>query len=88
MSLKTVSQILKILFQTENSNVLVLRVFFSRYVQLKSYFSDKKKHNQQVIKENSINGKSWSSEKLFIMQNYTENANGDMLLTVENVWYF
>ena len=25
---------------------------------------------------------------MFIMQNYTNNANGDVALIVENVWYF
>ena len=30
-------------------------------------------------------GRSWSSAKLFIVQNYTENANGDAPLTAENV---
>ena len=33
----------------------------------------------------SIKGKSGSSAKLFIVQNYTESANGDVPLTVENV---
>ena len=43
MSSKSVSQIFKILFQTGDINVFVLRgVFFSRYVQLKSSFCDKK----------------------------------------------
>ena len=43
MSLKNVFQIFKILFQTGDINVLVLRgVFFSIYVQLKSLFSDEK----------------------------------------------
>ena len=38
------SQIFKILFQTGDINIFVVRgVFFSRYVQLKSSFSDKKK---------------------------------------------
>ena len=37
------SQIFKILFQTGDINIFVLRgVFFSRYVQLKNSFSDKK----------------------------------------------
>ena len=37
------SQIFKILFQTEDINIFVLPdVFFSRYVQLKSSFSDEK----------------------------------------------
>ena len=44
MSWKSVSQIFKILFQTGDINIFVLRgVFFSRYVQLKSSFSDQKK---------------------------------------------
>ena len=34
--------------------------------------------------ENSITGKGWSSAKLFITQNYTDNANGDVPLTIEN----
>ena len=43
MSSKIVSQIFKILFQTGDINIFVLRgVFFSRYVQLKSSFSDEK----------------------------------------------
>ena len=43
MSSKSLSQIFKILFQTEDINIFVLRgVFFSRYVQLKSSFSDEK----------------------------------------------
>ena len=45
MSSKSVSQIFKILFQTGDINIIVLRgVFFSRYVQLKSSYSDKKKN--------------------------------------------
>ena len=37
------SQILKILYQTGDINSFVLRgVFFSKYVQLKSFFSDEK----------------------------------------------
>ena len=44
MSSKSVSQIFKILFQTGDINIIVLRgVFFSRYVQLKSSYSDKKR---------------------------------------------
>ena len=49
MSSKSVSQIFKILFQTGDINIFVLRgVFFSRYVQLKSSFSDEKK--KSVVK--------------------------------------
>ena len=41
MSSKILSQIFKILFQTEDVNIFVLRgVLFSRYVQLKSSFPD------------------------------------------------
>ena len=44
MSSKSMSQIFKILFQTRDINIFVLRgVFFSRYLQLKSSFSDEKK---------------------------------------------
>ena len=43
MSAKSVSQIFKTLFQTGDINIFVLRsVLFSRYVQTKSSFSDKK----------------------------------------------
>ena len=43
MSSRSMFQIFKILFQTLDINVFVLRcVFFSRYVQLKSSISDKK----------------------------------------------
>ena len=43
MSLKSVSQIFKILFQARDINIFVLRgVLFRRYVQLKSSFSDEK----------------------------------------------
>ena len=102
MSSKSVSQIFKILFQTGDINIFVLcGAFFSRYVQLKSSFSDEKtpavksetlfsgeaieNSRNKVLKENSIIGKSWSSAKLFIVQNYTENTNGNVPLTVENV---
>ena len=43
MSSKSISQIFQILFQTGDINIFVLRgVFFSRYVQLKSLFSNEK----------------------------------------------
>ena len=72
MSSKRMSQIFKILFQTGDIIIFVLSgVIFSRY--------------GEVLKENSIIDRSWSSAKLFIVQNYTENANGDVPLTVENV---
>ena len=43
ISSKSMSQIFKILFQTGNINIFVIcAVFFSRYVKLKSFFSDEK----------------------------------------------
>ena len=43
MSSKSVSQIFKILFQTGDISIFVLRgVFFSRYVRLQSSFPDEK----------------------------------------------
>ena len=48
MSSKRVSQIFKILFQTGDINIFVLYgVCFSRYVQLKSSFSDEKAQHQR-----------------------------------------
>ena len=34
----------------------------------------------KVLKENSINDRSWSSSKLFIVQNYAKNPNGNVPL--------
>ena len=49
MRLKSVSHILKILFQTGDINIFVLRrIFFSRYVQLNSSFSDEKKRRRNL----------------------------------------
>ena len=39
----------------------------------------------KVLKEYSIIGRSWSSAKFLIVQNYTENANENVPLTIENV---
>ena len=39
----------------------------------------------KVLKENPITDRSWCSEKLFIMQNYTDKADRDVPLVVENV---
>ena len=36
----------------------------------------------KVLKKNFIIDRSWSSAKLFIVQDYTENANGDVPLMV------
>ena len=45
MNSKSVSQTFKIWFQTGDINIFVLRdFFFSIFVQLKSSFSDEKKH--------------------------------------------
>ena len=41
----------------------------------------------KLLKKNYIVGRSWSSAKVFIVQNYTENTNGDVDLTAQNVWY-
>ena len=49
MSSKSVSQIFKILFQTGDLNIFVLRgAVFSRYVQLKSFFSDEKNISGEI----------------------------------------
>ena len=49
MSSKSVSQIFKILFQTGDINIfVVLGVFFSRYVQLKSSFYDEKNISGEI----------------------------------------
>ena len=49
MSSKSVSQIFKILFQTGDINVFVLRgVFVSRYVQLKILLSDEKNISGEI----------------------------------------
>ena len=46
---KSVSQTFKILFQTGDINIFVLRgVFFSRYVEIKSSFSDEKNINGEI----------------------------------------
>ena len=50
MSLKGVSHIFRILFQTEDINIFVLdgAFFFCRYVQLKSSFSDGKNISGEI----------------------------------------
>ena len=49
MSSKSMSQIFKILFQTGDINIFVLRgLFFSRYVQLKVSFSDEKNISGEI----------------------------------------
>ena len=48
-SLKSVSQVFKILFQTGDFKTFVLRgVFFSKYVQLKSSFSYETKISSEI----------------------------------------
>ena len=94
MSSESISQIIKTLFQTGYINNFIFHgVFFNRYVQLKNSFSDKKtleaKYEthfirEAFIREYSILGRSWQSTELFKMQNYTDNANGSLHLTVQN----
>ena len=49
MSSKSVSKIFKILFQTGDINIFVLRgVFFSRNAQLKNSFSDEKNISGEI----------------------------------------
>ena len=49
MNSKSVSQIFKILFQTGDINIFVLRgVFVSRYVQIKSSFSGEKNISHEI----------------------------------------
>ena len=47
-----------------------------------------KNERGKILKGNSMIGKSWNSAKLFIVHNYTKNANVYVLLIVENVWFF
>ena len=55
MSSQNVSQIFKILFQTGDINIFVLRgVCFSWYVQLKSSFPDEKKHQRQNLRHTLV----------------------------------
>ena len=54
------SQIFKILFQIEDINIFVLRgVFFNRYVQLKSPFSDQK--TSAVISETQFSREAFEN---------------------------
>ena len=49
MSSKSVSQIFKILFQPVDINIFVLLgVFFTRYIQLKSSLSDEKNTSGEI----------------------------------------
>ena len=49
MSSKSLSQILKILFQAGDINIFVLRgVFFNSYVRLKSSFTDEKNISDEI----------------------------------------
>ena len=48
-------QIVVILFQTGNINIFVPHgVLFSRYIQLKSSFSAKEKHQQWILKHTLV----------------------------------
>ena len=71
----------KILFQNGDINIFVLRgAFISRYVQLKNVSCEIRDTLGKVLRENSINGRDWSSSKLFIVQNYAGIANGNVSL--------
>ena len=49
MSSKSMSQIFKILFQTGDINIFVLRsAFFNRYLELKSFFSEEKNISGEI----------------------------------------
>ena len=67
MSLKSVSHIFKILFQTGYINIFVLcGVFFSRYAQLKSLFSDEKSISSGIrdtLQQRSYRKSTWQSIK-------------------------
>ena len=67
MSLKSVSHIFKILFQTGYINIFVLcGVFFSRYAQLKSLFSDEKSISggiRDTLQQRSYRKSTWQSIK-------------------------
>ena len=41
-----------------------------------------------MLKDNSIISSSWIPAKLFIIENYTDNANKDVPLTVETEIFF
>ena len=72
---------LKNSFSHEKTSAVKSETQFSREA-IKNYCCE-------VLKENYIIGRSWSSARLFIMQNYkttyTDNTNGDVPLTAENV---
>ena len=59
-------------------------------VKSETYFSREgiKFECGKVLMEYSIIRRNWSCANLFIMQNYTDNVNGDVSLTVDNAWYF
>ena len=37
--------------------------------------------------ENCVTDRTWGSAKLFMMQNYTDNGNGDVPLIVEIIFF-
>ena len=46
---------------------------------------DIKNERGKELKENSIISRSWSSANLLIKKNFSDNAIGNVLLTVENL---
>ena len=85
MNSKSVSQIFKTLFQIGDINIFLSAVSFLDEKNSGEIWDTLERSYQnltrKVLKENSIIGRSWSSAKFFIMQNYTDNANGDVPLT-------
>ena len=70
-----------------------MRKFASLFYKINTFFQKNTTYirlqtEQIADRENFIIDKSWSSAKLFIVQDYTENANGDVPLIVEDKWYF
>ena len=74
------------------SRYVRLKRFFSdqekhQRLNLRQHFSREAIENQRgkVLKGYSIIGRSWISAKLFMIQNYTDDTNGDLPLIVESV---
>ena len=66
-----------------------VRKFASLFYKINTFFQKNTTYirlqtEQIADRENFITDRSWSSTKLFIVQDYTENANGDGPLIVEN----
>ena len=64
MRSKSLSQIFKILFETGDTNIFVLRGVFLRYIQLRSYFSDEKNKTLQRNKRKLHHWKKFEFRKV------------------------